>query len=179
MAAFTQEDISENRLDWKILRDGGISLYWRREFLEQDIVWFSQQSYQVFRFDCGLWVSREEMHTDFLRTLNFPAYYGRNLDALSDCLGDLPVPSTSGTALALIRFDAYLKGAGAHRVAAGRREAEMVLDVLAEASRRFLLTAKRFLVLVQTDDTRIQIDNLGCISAQWNWREWQNKNRGL
>ena len=31
----------------------------------------------------------EDVHARFLQALNLPAYYGRNLDALYDCLTDL------------------------------------------------------------------------------------------
>lgn len=33
--------------------------------------------------------SMEEVHDRFAQALNFPAYYGRNLDALFDCLTDV------------------------------------------------------------------------------------------
>src|ERR1700722_7277587 len=125
MTAFNQHDEHENRLDWKILRDGSIALYWRRELFDEVLAWFRQQHYQVSSFDCERWVSTEEMHADLQRTLSFPAYYGRNLDALNDCLGDLEVPDTGGMAVALTRFDAYAKGPGATRVASGRSEAEI------------------------------------------------------
>ena len=179
MVAFNQQDKHGNRLDWKILRDGSITLYWRRELFDEDLDWFRQQHYQVFSFDCERWASTEEMHADFQRTLSFPAYYGRNLDAFNDCLGDLPVPDTGGMAVALTRFDAYAKGPGATPIASGRPEAEIVLDLLARASRHFLLTGRRFVTLVQTDDPRTRFDSLGCVSAHWNQREWLNKNRGL
>lgn len=179
MAAFTKEDEYGNRLDWKILRDGGVALYWRRELLDEDLDWFREQGYEIFSFDCTRWTSSEEMHADFQRTLLFPEYYGGNLDALNDCLTDLPVPDASGTALVLRQFDAYLKGAGSRAVATERSVAEIVLDVFTCASRYFLLTGRRFLTLVQTDDPHSHFDSLGCISAQWNSREWLNKNRGL
>jgi hypothetical protein len=179
MAVFNQQDRYENRLDWEILRDGSVALYWRSEFLDEDVSWFRQQNYQVFSFNCELWNSSEEMHIDFQRTLNFPAYYGRNLDALNDCLSDLPVIDAGGIALVLSRFDAYAEGPGAAQVGSSRPEAEVVLDLLARASRYHLLTGRRLLTLVQTDDPRIRFDGLACVFADWNRREWLNKNRGL
>ena len=35
-----------------------------------------------------------EAHEYLARELGFPAYYGHNLDALSDCLGDIFTPTT-------------------------------------------------------------------------------------
>ena len=35
------------------------------------------------------WDSPEKAHEELARALAFPDYYGRNLDALHDCLGDL------------------------------------------------------------------------------------------
>lgn len=179
MAAFVQQDRYGDRLDWKILCDGSIALYWRREFLDEDIHWLRQQNYQVFSFDCERWASREEMHADFQRALKFPDYYGKNLDALNDCLRDLSVPDAGGIGLALTRFDAYAKGPGAEILGSGRPEAEIVLDILAGVSRYFLLTGRRFLTLTQTDDPRVRFDNLGGVATIWNRREWLNKNRGL
>jgi hypothetical protein len=179
MVAFNQQDKHENRLDWKILSDGSIALYWQHEVFNENLDWFRQQHYQVISFDCERWASTEEMHADLHRKLSLPAYYGRNLDALNDCLGDLSVPDSGGMALALTRFDAYAKGSGATLTASGRPEAEIVLDLLARASRHFLLTGRRFVTLVQTDDPRNRFDTLGCLSAHWNHREWLNKNRGL
>ena len=34
-----------------------------------------------------------DVHAYLAATLRFPAYYGRNLDALNDCLGDLDRPT--------------------------------------------------------------------------------------
>ena len=39
--------------------------------------------------DGRFFTSRERAHEILSAALAFPAYYGRNLDALADCLGDL------------------------------------------------------------------------------------------
>ena len=36
--------------------------------------------------DCSEIVTREDLHRIFARELSFPAWYGKNLDALHDCL---------------------------------------------------------------------------------------------
>src|ERR1700722_722126 len=113
MAPFNQQDEQVQGIDWQILRDGGVALYWRRELFDEDLDWFHQRHYQVFSFDCERWTSSQEMNRDFQRTLNFPAYYGRTLDSLDECVCDCPVPDLGGMALALTRFDAYANGPGA------------------------------------------------------------------
>lgn len=178
MAAFDAQDQTQEALDWVILRDGGIALYWRREYLDEDLEWFRQQNYQLYSFNCEKWTSGG-MHADFERTLSFPSYYGSNLDALWDCLQDLSVPQRGGTVIVLNRFDAFQNGCGATLLPSGRAEGDIVLDILARTSRHFLLTGRRFLTLVQSDDPRLHVEGLAGVAATWNWREWQNKNRGL
>lgn len=39
--------------------------------------------------DCATIHSKEELHRILAETLHFPAHYGRNLDALYDCLGEI------------------------------------------------------------------------------------------
>ena len=39
--------------------------------------------------DCRAILSREALHGALARTLDLPEWYGRNLDALADCLGDI------------------------------------------------------------------------------------------
>jgi len=180
MAAFDEQEESRKRLDWEILRDGGINLYLRREYLDEDIDWLRKQHYQVFLFDCTKWTSSEVMHADFARTLSFPSYYGRNLDALHDCLeDDLFVPDIGGVALVLNRIDTYVKAHAATLKPIERTEAEIILDIFARATRYFLLTGRRFLTLLQSDDPQIRFDKLACVIADWNRRERLYKNRGL
>ena len=39
---------------------------------------------------------RGDLHTFVAQELNFPDYYGRNLDAFADCLGDISEPTLVG-----------------------------------------------------------------------------------
>lgn len=44
--------------------------------------------------DCSEILSREDFHHTFSEALSLPQYYGKNLDALYDCLTALPQPTT-------------------------------------------------------------------------------------
>lgn len=62
-------------------------------------------------------------HTRIARILDFPDYYGKNLDALYDCLTDLP----EGTELTITHFDAL-------ETALGSRYAALIRRVLNDAA---------------------------------------------
>jgi barstar (barnase inhibitor) len=178
MAPFSTQEQKKEALDWVILRDGGIALHWRREYLDEDLEWFRQQNYLIHSFNCGKWTP-DEMHADFAQTLGFPSYYGHNLDALLECLEDLSVPERGGMLVVLNQFDTFSKGSGASHPRSERSHAEIVLDILARTSRYFLLTGRRFLTLVQSDDPRLHFARLAGVVATWNWRERSYSDRGL
>ncbi len=152
MAVFGEYEENKKRLDWQILRSGSVALYLQPEYLNEDVDWLRQHGYQILSCDCTQWTTEEAMHAGLQQTLSFPDHYGKNVNALQDCLFDLPVPEMGGMALVLNRFDVYGKGTGSAPMHSGRTEAEVVVDMLACASRNFLLTGKRFLTLVQSDD---------------------------
>ena len=180
MAPFDPSEDNGQRLDWHVLRDGGITLYKSKSYLAGDMEWLRSEGYRIVSFDCREWTSSEQMHQRLSEELSFPGYYGRNLDALNDCmLGDLNVPDAGGLALLLRRFDAYSNGPGAKPYPSGRNEAEIILDILASASRYYLLTGGRLITLIQSDDPHIHFEDLGGVSAHWNRRERLNKNREL
>src|SRR6266700_667197 len=121
------------------------------------------------------------MYSDIAKTLRFSewwgAEWGHNLNALEDCLSDLPIRGEGGAVLALHKFDMYAPGSGAALMHSGRSEAEGILDVLARISRFLLLNGRKFLVLVKTQDPKMQIGLLGGSSPAWNRREWLDKSR--
>jgi RNAse (barnase) inhibitor barstar len=172
MATFTESE--SNELDYTILRDGGVSLYKRRDLLQQDCGQLSNAGYKLFHFGCERWKSEGEMHQSLSNELSFPAYYGNNLNALDEVMMDLDVPTVGGFALVFLRYDEFAQGAGA---AYGLAEA--VLDIISRTSHEFLLTGRRFLTLVQSDDPHLDFPKLGGSALGWNRREWLNKDRGL
>ncbi|MDB6121068.1 MAG: barnase inhibitor [Pedosphaera sp.] len=169
MAFFTENDFE--RLDWRLLQNGSITLYWRTEFLEEDLQWLKGRGYRIDAFDCAKWEDETQLHRAFAESLQFPEYYGHNLDALNDCLSDLEIPESSGRVLIFQRFDMvaskmpYVAGA--------------VLNILAGNARGFLLFGRRLIILIQSDDPKISFGPVGAQPVLWNSREWLNKDRSL
>ncbi len=171
MRSFTDIEIKNQALDWHILRDGGISLYLRSAYLEEDVEWLHSRGYEIKEFDSGTWICEAAMHDALAFHLSFPPYYGKNLDALNDCMSeDLAVPLKGGLVLVLKHFN---------RFAAVSDIARTVLRIFATASRCHMLSGRRLIALIQSDDPRLSFDGLGAVHATWNSREWLWKDRGL
>lgn len=92
MAIFRNEPDDLQRLDWLLLQNGAVTLYFRPQVLVEDVEWLKGQDYRVDSFECSVWVSESQMHEALSRGLEFPAYYGRNLNALNDCISDIEIP---------------------------------------------------------------------------------------
>ena len=185
MAVFKADKVHDEQLDWIILRDGGVRLYWRLEILTDELNWLKSNGYKIISFDASDWQSASEweselrMHESLKDQLSFPDYYGKNLNALDECmLDDLVVPDSGGLALVLNHYDRFSKPV--HNLASDERStAEVVLSIFAKAVRYHMLFGRRLLILVQSDDPKIEFGRLGGVAASWNHREWLNKNRGL
>lgn len=150
-------------------------MYLRPDALAEDLGWLRSHGYDIYEFDCVKWKSEKVVHQDLKHVLRFPDHYGHNLDALSDCIGDLFIPEAGGAALVFRGFDAYARESGAKVTPWNRPYAEVILDILACASRFLLLTGRRLLLIIQSHDPRITFDKLGCVRAAWNPREWQTR----
>ncbi len=158
-------------LDTQILKSGPVSLYLNPAFLEEDISWFDENGYQIFRFDCLKWFTVETFHKAISNILKFPDYYGRNLDALNDCLGDNQAFNSDKI---LLVFDGFQKFAQEFMDTAFG-----ILDIIADKSREYLVDGIRLILLIQSDDPKLHFEPVGASSVQWNRKEWLNKNRGL
>ena len=170
MASFTDDEVVREALDWVILRDGGIALYWRASVLEADLQQLRTRDYEVKDIDASLWLTEEAMHEALAVELRLPAYYGRNLDALDDSLvSDLQVSRVGGLVIVLRHYDKAVE----------RDVADVVLDILAKACRCHMLQGERLLVLVQSDDPQISFRSLGAVGAVWNYREYLTTSRKM
>src|SRR5579872_5137179 len=101
MAVFAINDFDFQRLDWRLLQNGAVVLYLRRDILEPDIAWLKEHAYEVKRLDCLTWSDERAMHLAMAATLSFPDYYGMNLIAMNDCISDLEIPAEGGLVLVL------------------------------------------------------------------------------
>lgn len=171
MTAFIDDESNWSRLDYKLIRDGGISLYYSRSVLENDLDWFRKEHYIIHDFFCDRWRTDEDFHTEVSQILGFPGYYGQNLNAFNDCLCDIEVPDIGGMVLLFWKADSFIS-----------KQGELmwnILDILAGACREELMFGHRMIILLQSDDPNIYINPVGARGVSWNPAEWLNSKRGL
>ncbi|WP_291377463.1 barstar family protein [Demequina sp.] len=168
MAAFDLEALTTHPLDYRL--SGGPVLFWSLEVLQESTEWLSAHGYDVVTLPVSDWGDASRMHDDVSRALNFPSYYGRNLDALNDCMSDVAVgdygssPSATGLVLALTGFDRFVRD--------DRATAHTVLEIVTGQARVAMSFGRRFLFLIQSDDPDITLDPVGAVHVGWNGREW-------
>lgn len=156
MAVFDSNDEAMyGRLDWQILKNGWSGIIRQPAVVDQCAAWFDDEGYRVVEFDCRGWTDDDVMHAELAAKLDFPSYYGRNLDALNDCLRSMPLDEP-GLLIVLRNFEA-----------APANEHGQLLDILAGSSRMHLLFGKRLLTLAQTNDWDLRVEPVGACSVPW------------
>lgn len=120
--------------------------------------WLTEHGYQLVRLAAG-WDTQADFHHDIKVALDFPDYYGANLDAFNDCMRDVATydygasRDATGTVLVFTGYDAF-----------ARREphaAQAILDIIAGTARFAMLFGHRMLCLVQSNDPNIGFDPVG------------------
>jgi RNAse (barnase) inhibitor barstar len=167
MAIFQNTPEEWQRLDYKIFLNGWTSLYWQHAILNNDIRWFKAESYKIIEFDCSKWSDLNQLHDDLKDSLRFPDYYGKNFNALNDCLYDIEITET-GLLIVFLHFDC-LEKVIAHNL----------LSIFTDSSRQHILFGQRLLTLVQVDDPNYKIEGIGTCAVSWNDAEWLNSKRNL
>ena len=90
-----------------------MTVFSQRSVLDEAVEELTARGFQVVILDAGSWSTGAEVHRGFAVALDFPGYYGRNLDALNDCLSDVVAreygwqPSAAGLALVFLGFDRF------------------------------------------------------------------------
>jgi barstar (barnase inhibitor) len=170
-AAFGDGPADKERLDWLLFQNGGVVLYHKVQVLAEHVGWLTREGYQMRELDANGWKDSRAFHEDVKRVFQFPSHYAHNLASLIDALAELEIPAGGALALQLRRYDRFFK--------IEPHVAWSVLDALETTSRRLLLTGRRLLTLVQSDDPRIKFERVGAMPVNWNPREWLDSDRGI
>jgi hypothetical protein len=175
VAAFDLDTDQSEDVAFNLVINTFVSLFWRTELLDETVRWLVDHDYEVVRLDAARWTSEADLHRDFAAALDFPDYYGENLDALNDCLRGVAgyafgtSPKATGLVLALTGYDAF--------AARLPRVAYDVLDIIARQAREAMLIGHRMLGLVQSNDPDIEFEPVGATPVLWNPAEWLTANR--
>ncbi|WJY01574.1 barstar family protein [Curtobacterium sp. SP.BCp] len=146
MPVFSNDDILGNRLDFEIARDGFVRRLQGDAALRNGETWLRREGYRVIELDAGAWREGMQMHIAFATALQFPSHFGRNLDALDDCMSDVAVANygwdgtETGLVLILSGFDDF-----AQRLP---RIADHVKQILGRQGRYAALFGNRLLTIL-------------------------------
>lgn len=168
MGAFELDADTTHPPDFALLRDGGLAMYREGAVLDEAEQELRVLGYEDIRPDAHGWVE-PNLHDAFADALNFPSYYGRNLDALADCLYDVAHGDYGWSAMSRA-LAVTVDGFGAF----AEREPELatsVVDLLARATRVALLFGHRLVWLLQVDNGRFRLGPVGGSQVPWNGRE--------
>jgi len=154
--------------DIEILKDGPICKYYKNSILDEDVNWFIDNGFDVYDITVRNW-NKKNFHKHLKKELNFPEYYGENLDAFDDCLGDMCNDRYKGVVITFRQYDEFLNNE--------RSSAEAILDIIATESRNWLLKGKKLIGLIQSNEPNLELPKLGGISPSWNSAEWMNDSR--
>ncbi len=167
---FTPDSL--DRLDWPLLQNGPVNLFWRKSLFEAAILDLEALNYRILRIK---YASLEGFYRDVSAVLKWKEQFGYDrwngsLDALNDGFRGEPFDSADDGAFCIEDFDLL--------VAEDRGMGETILDIIADQSRSYLLFGKRLIGLVQTADAKYQTEKLGGAAAHWNQAERLNSARG-
>ncbi|MER6445518.1 barstar family protein [Streptomyces venezuelae] len=174
MAAFTPDSASD--LDFRLVMNTFVTLFWRRNLLEECTAWLDEHGYQVTSLDAAACSSEGDLLRGIGAALDFPDFHGRSLDAFDDCFGDVAAyaaygidPEATGLVLVFTDFDVF--------AAAYPQSAQIVLDIIADNARRAALFGRRVMCLVHTSDPQIKFAPVGAMPIVWNDAEQSNASR--
>ncbi len=165
-------------VDFRLVQNTFITMFWLPSLLDETVGWLQSNAYKVVEFDAGSWSSETDMYDNVALALNFPDHFGRNLDALNDCMSDVASGAygwdanvNTGVVIVLRAFDTF--------TAVDRTTAQNMLDIFADQARSAILIGHRIICLVQSDDPRLTFEPVGAVPVMWNDAEWLNSKRHL
>jgi hypothetical protein len=148
---------------YKLLQNGAITVYSKKEYLIEDVNWLKANNYDIFQFDAAVWKNGEDFIMEMVSKLNLTGCHAANFDALNDGLAEIE-SKNNGTVLLFEHFDKFV-----NKILP--RVCFDILDILELKSRNLLLFGQRLIVLIQTNDQNFQVNSLGSRSTCLNERE--------
>jgi hypothetical protein len=74
------------QLDFQLMLNSSVQKFWSRRLLEDALGWLRGHGYRIIELPAAEWRSEADLHLALEQHLSFPSYYGRNLDALDECI---------------------------------------------------------------------------------------------
>lgn len=149
MAAWDSDAETTHPVDFRLVHNPFVTMYWRSSLLDETIEWLRSHGYDMVQFDAASWASAAEMFDDVAAGLDFPDYFGRNPDALNDCMRDVASceygwhADATGLVIVFKGFDAF--------TSVDPRTAQILLDIFAYQARCAILIGNRIICLVQSN----------------------------
>jgi hypothetical protein len=169
MAAFDLDDPDDEEA-YRLVMNGPVTLFHAPEVLAESVGWLSAHAYGVVEIEAATAQTTLQLLDRFAAALHFPRYFGRNLNALNDCLRDVADhaygfdPAAVGSVLVLRGYDAFAR----HEP----HDAWRVLDIVASRWQEAALVGHRMMCLVQSDDPDLALRPVGATLVGWNGAEW-------
>lgn len=177
MASWSGGAETSHPADYRLVRNTFVTVFWQAAILDDTVDWLLQNRYDLVSFDASSWMTPEDMYDDLAQRLNFPDYFGRNLEALNDCMGDVASceygwnPDSAGIVVVFKAFDTFTM--------VDRRTAQNVLNIFANQARSAILIGNRIICLVQSNDPELTFEPVGATPVMWNDTELLDSKRGL
>lgn len=143
-----------------------LQLYHRPARLDADIARVAELGWEVVALDAAGWTDSAALHDDLASSLDLPAWYGRNLDALDELADDIGAgrygfsPTAPGGLLVIRHFDRLHD--------AEPRVAGALLEILHRAAIEALRHGWPLACLIQSDDPHLAVGPVGASVVGWN-----------
>ena len=162
-------------VDYRLVQSTFVTMFWHTELLDQTVQWLHSQGYHIADFDTESWTSDTQMLDALAQGLDFPDYFGRNFNALNDCMRDVAAggygwnASETGLVIVVRGYETF--------AAVDHSAAQTVLDIFADQARSAMLFGNRIICLLQTNDPNLSFAPVGAMPVKWNDAEWLNSKR--
>jgi len=157
--------------EFLLVQNLSVPLFYHWQILRETLADLEKRQYHIVELNCD--VPIETFHTDVSTALDFPDYYGRNMDALNDCLYDVgsgyygPPKNATGLVVVLEHVDRC-------------SYADSLLNIFCYQSFYAALLGNRMLCLAEVDDDpdfHLTLGQIDLPLGMWNTRQFYDSRR--